>query len=56
MTLQRLSELFVSSALSIQQSRSFDAVSITVLGCVAAVADAVLRRLAVDEPSLVRYI
>jgi hypothetical protein len=49
LTLQRLSEHFASASLSIQQSRPFDGVCITVMGCLAAVADAVMRQIAPDE-------
>ena len=51
LTLQRLTEQFAAAAMSIQQSRPFDAVCIIVPGCIAAVADAVIRKLAIDEPS-----
>jgi hypothetical protein len=37
--------------MSIQQSRSFDGVCIIVPGCIAAVADAIIRRLATNHPS-----
>ena len=50
-TLHRLIEHFSAAALSIQQSRSFDAVCIVVPGCIAAIADAVMRKLASNEPS-----
>jgi hypothetical protein len=49
--LQRITEHFASSALSIQQSRAFDAKCIIVTGCLTAVADAIVRRIAIDEPS-----
>ena len=49
--LRRLLHHFVSSSMSIQQSRSFDAVCITVSGCIAAITDAVMRKRAVDRPS-----
>jgi hypothetical protein len=51
LTLSRLMESFTAAAMSIQHSRSFDAVCTVVPGCIAALADAVLRRLATDRPS-----
>lgn len=51
LTLQRLTEHFVAAFFSIQQSRSFDSVGIIVAGCITAVADAVIRKIAIDEPS-----
>lgn len=51
LTLQRLVEHFVSAAMSIQQSRPFDGVCIIVTGAFAALADALIRKIAVDEPS-----
>ena len=50
-TLQRLVEQFVAAALSIPQTRAFDAVCCVVPGCIAAIADAVMRRSATDHPS-----
>ena len=50
-TIQRLAEHFAAAALSIMQSRSFDGVCIVVTGCIAAIADAVIRKIATDEPS-----
>lgn len=49
--LQRLSEHFIAAAMSICQDRAFDAVCVTVLGCMAALADCVVRKLAYDHPS-----
>jgi hypothetical protein len=54
LTLQRLSEHFAASAMSIQQSRPFDAVCIIVPGCICAISDAIMRKIAIDEPSVVR--
>jgi hypothetical protein len=51
LSLARLSEQFVAAALSIQHSRSFDATCTVVPGCIAAIADAILRRRAADRPS-----
>jgi hypothetical protein len=51
LTLQRLSEHFAAAFFSIQQSRPFDAVGIVVTGCMSAVADAIMRKIAIDEPS-----
>ena len=51
LTLQRLCEHFVSSVMSIQQSRPFDAVCIVVPGCICAISDALMRKIATDEPS-----
>ena len=50
-TLRRLTQHFIAAAMSQQQSRSLDAVCVTVCGCMAAIADAVLRRRAYDLPS-----
>lgn len=51
LTLNRLLESFAASAMSIQHSRSFDAVCTVVPGVIMAISDAVLRRLASDRPS-----
>jgi len=51
LTLGRLAEGFSAAAMSIQHSRSFDAVCTVVPGVMAAIGDAVLRRLATDRPS-----
>jgi hypothetical protein len=51
LTLGRLAETFAAAAMSIQHNRSFDAVCVVVPGCIAAIADAVIRRLATDRPS-----
>jgi hypothetical protein len=51
LTIQRLSEHFAAAAFSIHQNRAFDAVCITVTGCMAAVSDAIIRQMATDEPS-----
>ena len=48
---QRLMEHFAAAAFSIQQCRPFDAVCIIVPGCIAAVADALMRRRAINHPS-----
>jgi hypothetical protein len=50
-TLRRLSQHFMAAAMSQQQSRSLDAICVTVCGCMSAIADAVLRRRAYDLPS-----
>ena len=50
-TLRRISEQFVTAVFSISQTRAFDAVVITVLGAISAIADAVMRRRATDHPS-----
>jgi hypothetical protein len=50
-TLHRLIEHFAAAAMSIPQTRAFDAVCCVVPGCIAAIADSVLRRAAVDHPS-----
>jgi hypothetical protein len=55
-TLQRLIEHFSAAAMSIQQSRPFDGVCIVVPGCICAIADALVRRIATDEPSEVWYL
>jgi len=49
--LQRLIEHFASSAFSIQATRSFDAVKIIVPACMAAIADAMMRKIATDIPA-----
>lgn len=51
LTLQRITEHFTAACLSIQQSRPFDAVCIIVTGCLTALADAIMRKIAIDEPS-----
>ena len=50
-TLHRLMEHFAAAAVSIPLSRSFDAVCCVVPGCIAAIADSVMRRAATDHPS-----
>jgi hypothetical protein len=52
-TLHRLVEHFIAAAISIPQSRAFDAVCCVVPGCIAAIADAIMRRAATDHPSAV---
>ena len=49
--LRRLGEHFAAAAMSITQSRAFDAVCAVVPGCLAALADVVMRRRATVEPS-----
>jgi len=49
--LQRIIEHFTASAMSIRGSKSFDATKIIVPGCIAAIADAVMRKKATDIPS-----
>ena len=49
--LRRLVEHFAASALSLQATRALDAVRALVPACAAAIADALARRVAVDEPS-----
>ena len=51
LTLQRITEHFAAASLSISQSRPLDAVCIVVTGCLAALADAVMRKIAVRDPS-----
>lgn len=51
LTIQRLVEQFASAFFSIHQNRSFDAVGITVTGCMAAISDSIFRQIAIDEPS-----
>jgi thiol-disulfide isomerase/thioredoxin len=51
LSLQRVTEHFAAAVLSIQQSRPFDAVIIIVHGCLAALSDAIMRKVAIDEPS-----
>ena len=56
LTLQRLMEHFAAAAFSIQQTRSFDAVCVCVPGCIAAIADSLMRRCATDYVSQVPYL
>jgi hypothetical protein len=49
--LQRIIEHFASSAFALQATRSFDAVRIIVPACIAAIADAAMRKKATDIPS-----
>ena len=51
LTIKRLVEHFSAACLSIQHSRSFDAVCTIVPGVAASIMDALLRRLATDQPS-----
>jgi hypothetical protein len=44
-------EHFAAAVMSIQQSRPFDGVCIIVPGCITAIADAIIRRLAQNHPS-----
>jgi len=44
-------EHFVAAAFSVQHSRSMDGIRMVVPGCIAAVADAVMRKIATDIPS-----
>lgn len=53
LTLQRLAEQFTAAAGSIQQSRPFDGVCVVVTGCIAALSDAIIRTVAVTEPSVI---
>ena len=52
-TLHRLMEHFAAAAMSIPQSRAFDAACCVVPGCIAAIADSIMRRAAIDHPSAV---
>jgi hypothetical protein len=49
--LRRLSDHFAAAAMSIQHSRSFDALCMVVPGLIAVLSDSILRRLASDRPS-----
>jgi thiol-disulfide isomerase/thioredoxin len=51
--LQRILEHFAASVLSLDHTRSLDAVRMVVPACIAAVADVVMRQIATDEPSRV---
>lgn len=51
--LQRVTEHFASSALSLHPTKAFDAVRIVVMACITALADSVLRRRASDNPSAI---
>jgi hypothetical protein len=50
-TLQRLTEHLISAFFSIQAARSFDSSTIVTLGCIAAISDAVMRKVAITHPS-----
>ena len=52
LVLQRLTEHFAAAILSLQASRPLDAVRVVVPGCICAVSDAIIRRRAVDDPSV----
>ena len=49
--LKRIIEHFVSSVFTVDHTRALDAVRMVVPACIAAVADVVMRQLAVDIPS-----
>lgn len=51
LVLTRICEHFVASVFSIRQDRPFDSVIIVTMGCITAIADAVMRRRATDLPS-----
>ena len=53
LVLQRLMEHFSSAVLAMQPSRSLDAVRVIVPGCICVIADAIIRRRAFDNPSVV---
>ncbi len=50
-TLRRLSEHFACAIFSIKQSREFDGVCLVVNGCMAAIADCIMRKRARDHTS-----
>lgn len=49
--LQRIAEHFVAAAMSMRANREMDAIAIVVMGCICALADALMRKRALDEPS-----
>ena len=49
--LQRIIEHFASSVFTVDHTRSIDAVRMVVPACIAAIADAIMRQIAVDIPS-----
>eukprot|EP01012_Entosiphon_sulcatum_P009332 TRINITY_DN1521_c0_g2_i1.p1 TRINITY_DN1521_c0_g2~~TRINITY_DN1521_c0_g2_i1.p1 ORF type:complete len:4962 (-),score=1074.52 TRINITY_DN1521_c0_g2_i1:73-14958(-) len=51
--LRRLTEHFASSSLSLQDTRSLDAIKLVVMGSLMVMADASLRKLATDIPSVI---
>ena len=51
MVLQRIMEHFTAAVLSMQASKALDGARVVIPGCVCAIADAVIRRRAYDEPS-----
>jgi hypothetical protein len=53
MTLQRLTEHLIAAFFSIQASRTFDSSALVTLGCLNAVADSLIRKIAMKEPSVV---
>jgi len=48
---QRIMEHFVASVLSLKNNRPLDAVRIIIPGCITAIADAMMRKVATDDPS-----
>lgn len=52
LVLQRLTEHFAAAVLSLQASRPLDAVRVVVPGCICAISDAIIRRRAIDNPSV----
>ncbi|MGB1599792.1 MAG: RING finger protein, partial [Promethearchaeia archaeon] len=52
LVLQRLMEHFASAVLSMQASRPLDALRVVVPGCICALSDAIIRRRAIDNPSV----
>ena len=45
-------EHFIAASMSLVQTRSFDAVCIIVSGAIAAISDALMRKIAIDQPSV----
>jgi hypothetical protein len=45
-------EHFIAASMSLVQTRSFDAICIIVSGAIAAISDALMRKIAIDQPSV----
>lgn len=51
MTIQSLTEEYTAACLSMAQTRAYDGIRLIVLGCMSAVADCIMRKSAIDNPS-----
>ena len=45
-------EHFIAASMSLVQTRSFDAICMIVSGTIAAISDALMRKIAIDQPSV----